>query len=635
MGNEKSALSGLEVDEKAIEITDFWLHHNAVIQGSNPQNLSVFISEPSLHSWANFGRPSPLERNAKNLMLYRHPCILKYVSSWHRGSKFFLATEEVRPLVQVISSLTTLQICIGLHSILRALIFLHKNVRASHNNVCSSSIYVTSEGFWKLGGLEHLCKCSEVITAHIKKTKNYRYEKAIPPEEKEMKSDIPLDPYAIDQFAFGVLAEEVLASKNSDDVPALAEFSDLCKRHLQNVEPLLRPKLPSLLSHPFFTHDFIKIHAFLMELPLKSEDDKQEFFLNLVKQLRMFPEKIVAEQLGKLLLSRMVLLDFTAQARLLPVVLRPKEENSDTECGLFTVSTFKSYLVPKILQMFCVRDVSIRLLLLSHFNSFMHVFQTDELKSQLLPELLVGIKDNNDTLVSTTLRALADLVSILGAATVIGGNRGKLFTDGRPNKVNKHVETKSDTKDGGKLISTLKVPISANNVIFDLPERLSPDGGEDRLESNFAFTEDETTWSDWEAQESTNNDHDLVKSVLEKVTESIETPVSESHVSNVDSSNSKDVNDKSKYNKKVLMSDISELDIKHSKQPHQITDEIDFFTDMEPVIQKPQVLCIEEAVSSKSMFDVNINSTIEEDQNNGWNEDLNDWGMDVTSESKN
>jgi len=45
---------------------------------------------------------------------------------------------------------------------------------------------------------------------------------------------------------------------------------------------------------------------------------------------------------------------------------------------------------------------------------------------------LVGIKDTNEQLVSATLRALADLIPVLGAAAVIGGKRAKLFTDGRP-----------------------------------------------------------------------------------------------------------------------------------------------------------------------------------------------------------
>jgi hypothetical protein len=45
---------------------------------------------------------------------------------------------------------------------------------------------------------------------------------------------------------------------------------------------------------------------------------------NLVSHLQNFPEKIVAEQLGKLLLSRMVLLNATAQAKFLPFILKPK-----------------------------------------------------------------------------------------------------------------------------------------------------------------------------------------------------------------------------------------------------------------------------------------------------------------------
>ena len=70
MGTGQSALKGLEIQEKAVEITDFWTHHCANIDGSNPQSLSVFISEPSLHSTASFGKPSPLEKNAKVSFFY-------------------------------------------------------------------------------------------------------------------------------------------------------------------------------------------------------------------------------------------------------------------------------------------------------------------------------------------------------------------------------------------------------------------------------------------------------------------------------------------------------------------------------------------------------------------------------------
>ncbi|KAG8042587.1 hypothetical protein G9C98_005221 [Cotesia typhae] len=626
MGNEKSALSGLKIDEKAIEITDFWLHHSANLNGANSSTISVFISEPSLQSCPNFGKPSPLERTAKNLMLHRHPCILKYISSWRKGSSYYLATEEVKPLAQVIGSQTTLQICIGLHSILRALIFLHEKALASHNNVCSSSIYVTPEGSWKLGGLEFLCRFTDFNQAYLKKIKNFRYEKAIAPEEDGNSLETQLNPIGIDQYAFGVLTEEVLRLKNSDDVPALAEFKEICKCSLQNPDPLLRTKLSTLLTNPFFTHDFINIHEFLMELPLKSETEKEEFFSNLVPQLKAFPEKIIADQLGRLLLSRMVLLDSTAQQKLLPCILKPKTEDTEEDTSLFTVSTFKSHLVPKLLQMFCVRDTSIRLLLLSHLNSFIYAFQLDELKNQILPELLVGIKDHDDHLVSVTLRVLADLVPILGAAAVIGGKRGKLFTDGRPNHGQIRREASSRSKKATANNNTNN--IINNNGIDCLPvellEKPSPDGGEDRIESALILAEEETTWSDWDAHEVTiikTIDTDVPSEVIQdKEFLPIKPETSEATVKK----------DKLAYNKKNIVSDIRELDIKHSKTMQQAVEEVDFFTDMEPVIEKPKVVHIEQVKPDKSVFDVkNGNQYIEDDD--GWVEDFDDWGENAAA----
>lgn len=148
-------------------------------------------------------------------MLHRHPCILKYISSWEKGSKFFLTTEQVKPLVQVIGDQTILQICIGLHSILRALIFLQEVAGTSHNNICSSSIYVTPEGTWKLGSLEHLCKFDQLTPSYLKKIKSYRYEKAISPDEDTIVATPDSDLTNIDRFAFAILAEEVLRLKDS------------------------------------------------------------------------------------------------------------------------------------------------------------------------------------------------------------------------------------------------------------------------------------------------------------------------------------------------------------------------------------------------------------------------------------
>lgn len=142
-------------------------------------------------------------------MLYRHPSILKYISSWHKSSKFHLAVEEVTPLFLALPNQSLQQICIGLHSILKALCFLHEKAAVNHNNVCGASIYVTNDGSWRLGGMEYLCRIADINADYLSKTREHRYKKAVDSDEDKVKLF-----NVIDVYAFGVLAEEVLTKKS-------------------------------------------------------------------------------------------------------------------------------------------------------------------------------------------------------------------------------------------------------------------------------------------------------------------------------------------------------------------------------------------------------------------------------------
>lgn len=61
-------------------------------------------------------------------MIYRHPSILKYISSWEKGGIKYLATEHCKPLLSCIGQQNIIQICLGLRNILCSLIFLNEKV---------------------------------------------------------------------------------------------------------------------------------------------------------------------------------------------------------------------------------------------------------------------------------------------------------------------------------------------------------------------------------------------------------------------------------------------------------------------------------------------------------------------------
>lgn len=188
-----------------------------------------------------------------------------------------------------------------------------------------------------------------------------------------------------------------------DEISLVSDFRNFCKNDLQNIDINLRPKLVDLLECRFFNHDFIKIYSFLTELPLKTDDEKAEFFSALPEKLNCFNETAVASQLGGLLLSRLVLLNKTAQTKLLPLILIPQKGiklfykycfiylflfiESLSVNGLISQETFKKYITPKLLEIFGVRDAEVRKLLLDYFPHYFHCFSKEELQCEVLPEV--------------------------------------------------------------------------------------------------------------------------------------------------------------------------------------------------------------------------------------------------------
>uniref|UniRef100_A0A182X891 Protein kinase domain-containing protein n=1 Tax=Anopheles quadriannulatus TaxID=34691 RepID=A0A182X891_ANOQN len=623
MGNEQSQLKGVEISKKAIQVTDYWSLYNGELPNANgaaPSSISIFQGETLVSGqfWTN---QNPLERAIRNLKIYRHPYILKYFASWSKGSLKMLATERCRPLATCLNITSDVQICLGLRNVLCALIFLLEQAAVRHLSISISSIYVTDDGAWRLAGFEHLWRTVDFNQTLLEKSQPYRYTKAIDSNELTGKGQ------ALEQYAFGVMCEEILHNKTDANIPAVEDFKAYCATHLKHGNPAMRPNLSAVLLHPIFNHDFILIHSFLTELPLKGTQAKQEFFISLADRLRSFDPETVAEQMGSLLLSRIVLLDTTAQLCVTPYVLRPKSD--DLSPGLFTPKIFSAYILPKVKQVFCVQDAQIRLMLLEYFPAYVEFFTKEDLQDHILPQLLLGIKDTNDVLVAKTLLCLADLVPILGSAVVIGGNRSKIFADGRPQGIPDAAGPWSGVRSitpvigSGEFLSGSPVPDAGgdNSASFTsvllrpdnfntMPERLSPEG-EDIYRTNSDVELEVDEWSDWENDSSevvpVNHLRLIDTGAPEPVPpmngvpeETILVPEPNAPFTTLSRESSTESKG-SKQPGKGPAESIERLDIKTQPTATRKPDaaggageEFDFFKDMEPVIQKANVLLIDD-----------------------------------------
>jgi SCY1-like protein 3 len=218
---------------------------------------------------------------------------------------------------------------------------------------------------------------------------------------------------------------------------------------------------------------------------------------------------------------------------------------------------------------------------------------------EILPQLLLGIKDTNDLLVTKTLLCLADLIPILGASLVIGKNRRKLFADGRPQQTEiwSNDQPRSITPVMNESMDILLSSSPVDNVdISDysakivvngiLPESLYRDENDGDLTENEGDNE-------WGWNQDTTNEEDLTPIDIEPVTIIEE----KSLVS------TSPIKEKVKSTPRPKVSDnIDELDIKNQKltKLEEKQNEVDFFSDfgMAPTFQKTPAV-VEETETPK------------------------------------
>ncbi|XP_060074316.1 protein-associating with the carboxyl-terminal domain of ezrin-like [Ylistrum balloti] len=425
MGAEESILDGCDLEEGTVEESCPWvLRHGQLADDT----LITILSDQN----CDRTKRELFQRNVKNLKSLRHPSIVRFLASGDQSSHAYIVVERVVPVLTVLETHSAIEICAGLFSVLEGLSFLHEKAGICHNNVCLESVFVTDTGYWKLGSLEHACKFGMDTSQYLTSAKNHRSSKAIAPEERdESMTAAPELAFARDVYAFGVMVEELLEK--------LEDLGEI-------------------------------IGSYEIKFEFKIWISRNQYH-------NFSSQETVGKCLTRSLLCRFVLLDLDAKRHLIPNLLMPYHDGNRPAARtgeatpLFSVSTFRTYVVPEIYRVFHCHDYNIRMILLTYLRHYVNLFEKESLEDVILPQVLLGLRDTNEDLAALSLRSLAELVPLLGRQTVIGGKAKTYFKKGMPKSVQRqhHQSNGDQVFNSEDVISTKEGVFSSVNEVMGKP----------------------------------------------------------------------------------------------------------------------------------------------------------------------
>lgn len=391
-----------------LEEKSIWQLHKGKKKGGD-QDVSVFVFE------AKTGYESLMDTakaSVKRLKTLRHPNVLQYVDSLETEKVVYLVTEYVEPLVTHLEAQKKdeekkLGASWGLYQVTKGLGFLTGDCGLSHNNICTSSIYVNRAGEWKIGGVEYMCP----VTESPPRKSLSALDVYTPPELKDSATSHKRHgpKWARDSWGLGCLMWEVfngpllkpscLESPGKIPKALTPAFNQLTNSNVSS-----RPSPADVLTRcrstgGFFKNSFVDTMLFIEEIQIKDSTEKNRFFTGLTSVMDNFPSNVCKYKILPQLINAFEFGD-AGSAVLTPLFKIGK---------LLDAEEFKKKIVPCVVKLFSSKDRATRARLLQQVDQFVDYLSNDVLNQEVFPHVVQGFSDTNPTIREQTVKAIVHL----------------------------------------------------------------------------------------------------------------------------------------------------------------------------------------------------------------------------------
>ncbi|CAN7999790.1 unnamed protein product [Ixodes hexagonus] len=373
------------------------------------QEVSIFVFELK---GGNDVLLDTAKASVKRLKTLRHPNILQYMDSLETEKVVYLVTECIEPLNQHLEQCRKeeekkLAVSWGLFQVAKGLGFLTIDCGLSHNNICSTSIFVDKAGEWKIGGVEYMCPATE---SPPMKTLPYldRYN---PPELSGSSSgrSKPGPKWARDSWGLGCLIWEVfngpLPKSSALESPGkIPKSLSSAYSQLTNSTCNSRPSPNDVVSRcrsagGFLKNSFVDTMLFIEEIQIKDTTAKNRFFTGLPAMMDNFPPNVCKYKILPQLINSFEFGDAGSS------VLTPLFKIG----RMLEADEYQKKIVPCVVKLFSSKDRATRARLLQQVDQFMDHLSPEVVNQEVFPHVVQGFSDTNPTIREQTVKAMVHM----------------------------------------------------------------------------------------------------------------------------------------------------------------------------------------------------------------------------------